>query len=253
MTAIDSPVPAARKPCSAFLIGGLLAVAVAVALAELAISAVFTDDQIRWGAMALAAFCCGLLMLMAVAARHDRLGLASWRIGPWSLVWAAFAFGLATISWIGPEAGPAAEILPGSILRALVMIGVAMAALTVGYCAGPYRLAAARARRVTDGLRHRLTDDIRSPVVQWVLLAAGLVSQFGFAILTGHFGYVGNVAASVTTASGYSQYLAVVGQCVPLAVMAAAMRAYRIRTVGSWLAVAAILAAAVAEGAHRRG
>ena len=63
-------------------------------LASVAISAISVDDQIRWGAVALAAFCAGLLPLMSVAARHDGLGLASWRIGPWSLVWGALAFGL---------------------------------------------------------------------------------------------------------------------------------------------------------------
>jgi hypothetical protein len=242
-------VPAARKARSPFLIGGLLAVAVAAGLAALAVSATFSDDQIRWGAMALAALCCGLLMLMPVASGHDGLGLASWRIGPWSLVWAAFAFGLATISWIGPRAGLPAEIWPGSILRALVMIGVAVALLTAGYCAGPYRLAVARARRFTDGMGGRLTSEIRGPAIPWVLLAVGLISEFGFARLTSHFGYIGDVGASVTTASGYSQYLAVAGQCVPLAVMAAAMRAYASRKLEAWLALAVILGAAVVAGA----
>lgn len=253
MVAIDQRVPAARNACSLFLIGGLLAVAVAVALVALGISATFADDQIRWSAMALAAFCCGLLMLMSVAAGHDRLGLASWRIGPWSLVWGAFAFGLATISWIGPQEGPAAEIWPGSILRGLVMIGVALTSLTAGYCAGPHRLAVARALRVTEGIGRRFTDEIRGPAVPWVLLAVGMASQFGFAMLTGRLGYLGEVSASVTTASGYSQYLAVAGQCVPLALMAAAMRAYRAMTLAAWLAVLVIFATTIAAGAIAGG
>lgn len=253
MVAIDQPMPAARETRSPFLTGGLLAVAVAVALAALAMSATYVNDQIRWGAMALAALCLGLLMLMSVAAGHDRLGLASWRIGPWSLVWAAFAFGLATISWIGPQAGPPAEIWPGSILRALVMTGLAVALLTAGYCAGPYRLAVARARRVTDRMGRQLTGEIRSPAIPWVLLAVGLISQFGFARLTSHFGYVGDVEASVTTASGYSQYLAVAGQCVPLALMAAAIRAYRTQTLGAWLAALIIFATTIAAGAIAGG
>ena len=151
---------------------------------------------------------------MSVAAGHDGLGLTSWRIGPWSLVWGALAFGLATISWLSPqtEAGPSAAILAGSILRALWMIAVALAMLTVGYCAGPYRLAADRARRATERLSRRFTDEIRGPMVPWALLGVGLIAQFGFAALTGHFGYVGNVEASVSTASGYGQYLAVAGR-----------------------------------------
>jgi hypothetical protein len=253
VVAIDQPVPAVRTACSPFLIGGLLAIAVAVTFAALAISAPLVEDQIRWGAMALAAFCCGLLMLMSAAAGHDRLGLADWRIGPWSLVWGTFAFGLATISWIGPQIGPPAEILPGSILRALAMIGVALALLTAGYCACPRRLAIARARRAADGMGRRFTDEIRSPAVPWALLAVGLLSQLGFATLTGRLGYVGEVAASVTTASGYSQYLAVAGQCVPLALMAAAIRAYRTMTLGAWVTTLVILAITIAAGAIAGG
>jgi hypothetical protein len=253
VVAIDQPAPTARKAGSPFLIAGLLAVAVAVALAALAISTISVDEQIRWGAMALAAFCCGLLMLMSVAAGHDRLGLASWRIGPWSLAWAVFAFGLATISWIGALAGSSAEILPSSILRALTMIGVALALLTTGYCAGPYRLAVTHARRLTDGIGRRFTDEIRSPAVPWGLLVVGLVSQLGYAVSSGHYGYVGDVAASVTTASGYGQYLAVAGQCVPLALMAAMIRAYRTMTLGAWLAVVVIFAVTIAAGAIAGG
>jgi hypothetical protein len=188
-----------------------------------------------------------------VAAGHDGLGLASWRIGPWSLVWGTFAFGLATLSWLGPQTGSPAKISPDSILRALWMIGVAFAMLTVGYCAGPYRLAAARARRAADVLNRRFTDEIRGPAVPWILLVGGIVARFGFAVLTGHFGYVGDVAASVTTASGYSQYLAVVGQCVPLAVLAGAIRAYRVRTLGGWFALGILFVMAIADGAVAGG
>jgi len=73
------------------------------------------------------------------------------------------------------------------------------------------------------------------------------------AALTGYFGYVGDVAASVSTASGYQQYLAVVGECVPLAVATAAIRAYRIRTPGAWITLAILFAAAIVAGAIAGG
>jgi hypothetical protein len=257
VVANNQPAPpsamAARVASSQFLPAGLLLLATAGTLVIMALSAASVDDQIRLGAIALAVFCAGLLPLMAVAAGRAGLGLASWRIGPWSLVWGALAFGLATISWLGPQVGPSAEILPDSILHALWMVGVSLAMLTVGYCAGPYRLAVARARRATDELSQRFTGEIRSPAVPWVLLAVGIIAQSGFALLTGRFGYVGNVAASVTTASGYSQYLAVTGECVPLAVVAGAIRAYRTRTLGAWLTVGVLFAAAIAVGAVAGG
>ena len=199
----------------------------------MAMSTALVSDQIFWGALALAVFCVGLLLLMSSMSGCPGLGLAAWRIGPWSLAWGSIAFGLATISWLGPQTGPASEILASSILRALWMIALAMAMLTAGYCVGPYRLATAHARRATGALTRRFSDDIRSPAVPWVLFAVGSVAQAAAAAVTGRLGYVGDVAASVSTASGYEQYLAVAGECVPLAVAAAAARAYQTRAAGA--------------------
>jgi len=257
MTTNDPSVPlpdlGAKVATPRFLVGGLCLVAAAAALVMLAWSTALAGDQIRLGAIALAVYCIGLLMLMSAMAGLDGLGLAGWRIGPWSLVWAALAFGLATISWLGPQTGPAAEILPGSILRALWMIAVAMTMLTVGYCAGPYRFAVVHARRITDALGRRCTDEIRGPAVPWALFGVGIVAQLAYAVLTGHFGDVGNAAAAATSAPGYGQYIALAGECVPLAVAAAAIRAYQTRTSGARVTLAVLFAAAVVAGAVAGG
>jgi hypothetical protein len=250
---MPSTVPTARAVASPSLVAGLFTLACAAPLVAVAVSTLPPSGKIVWGSIALTVFSIGLLLLMSAAVRYDGLGLASWRIGPWSLAWGAIAFGLATISWLSAQAGTAVEVWPDSILHALWMIGVALAMLTVGYCAGPYRIAADRARRASDALSRRFTDEIRSAVVPWVLFGVGIVAQSGSAILTGRLGYVGDVAASVTTASGYSQYLAVAGECVPLAVAAAAIRAYRIRTPGSRLALGILFAAAITVGALAGG
>jgi hypothetical protein len=218
-------------------------------------SAATAGGQIRWGAITLAVFCAGLLPLMSVAAGLNGLGLSSWRIGPWSLVWGALAFGLATISWLSPQTvtGPSGAIMPGTILRALWMLAAAMALLSAGYCAGPYRLAAARACRATQRCTGRVTDQVRGPLVPWVLAAVGLVCQLGYAVLTGHYGYVGNAAAAVSTASGYSQYLVVAGECLPLALAVAAFRAYQTRTPGARLTLLVLFGTAIAAGAVAGG
>jgi hypothetical protein len=257
MVAENKPMPTAvtapRVAAPQRLIGGLLLVAAAAAITMLAMSGAGVDNRIEWGAIALAVFCAGLLLLMAATVNRDGLGLASWRIGPWSLAWAIPALGLATISWIGTVNGPPAEILPGSILRALWLMAVAMAMLTIGYCVGPYRLAAARSRSLAEAFSRRFTDEIRSPAVPWVLLGIGLMSQLGFAALTGRFGYVGDAAVAETTASGYGQYLAVAGECVQVAVAAAAIRAFRVRTPGAWLSLAVVFTAAISAGALAGG
>ena len=101
---------------------------------------------------------------------------------------------LATISWIGPQSGSSAEILPGSILRALWLIAVAMAMFTVGYCAGPRRVARSLARRVSITLTSRFTDEIRSQAVPWVLFGVGIAGSLAKHGVTGHLGYVGEVS-----------------------------------------------------------
>ena len=239
---------------SRLLAGGLFLLGAAAAVAAVAMSATLADNQVVWGAIALALLCTGLLLIAATLAGCDGLGLGTWRIGPWSLVWGALAFGLATIGWLGPQSGTAGMILPGSITRALWMIAVAMVMLVAGYCFGPRRLAVRCARRASRTLvTGRLTEEIRSPAVPWALFGAGAAAQAGYAVLTGRFGFVGDAAGAVSTASGYGQYLIVAGDCVPLAVAAAAIRAYRVRLPGAWLTLAVLFAAAITVGAVAGG
>jgi hypothetical protein len=250
----DAPSAALEGRSPRLAAGGLLLLGAAAALAAVAVSATLAGTQIFWGAIALAMLCTGLLLIMPALAGYDGLGLGAWRIGSWSLAWGALAFGLATIGWPGPRAGLAGMILPGSITRALWMIAAAMVMLATGYCLGPHRLAARCARGAARALvTSRLTEEVRSPAVPWALFGAGAAAQAGFAILTGRFGFVGDAAAAVSTASGYAQYLAVAGDCVPLAVAAATVRAYRVRLPGAWLSLAALFAAAIAIGAVAGG
>jgi hypothetical protein len=219
------------------LIGGLLLVAVAAALAIMAMSAIAIDNKIWWGAVTLATFCAGLLLLTSAMVNQAGLGITTWRIGPWTLATAIATFGLTTVSWIGTGGTPA-EILPSSILRTQWMIAVAMALFALGYCVGPYRLAAIRSRRLTEALSRRFTDEIRGPAVPWLLLGIGLVAQ-----------YVSTVAGVVPTAAGYGQYLVIAAECVPLAVATAAIRAYRIGTPAAWLSLVIVLTATIISGA----
>jgi hypothetical protein len=124
-----------------------------------------------------------------------------------------------------------------------------MTMLAAGYCAGPRRLAG----RATSALSRRLSQDVRGPAVPWALFAAGLAAQAATAALTGQLGYVGDVAASVSSASGYQQALALAGECVPLSVAAAAVRACRAPSRGSAVTLAVLFAAAIGLGALAGG
>ena len=250
---VSLPEPGLGLTIPRFLVAGLATVSAAAVLTVPAVSSASVDEQIRWGSVALGTFCIGLLLLMSAVAGHEGLGLASWRFGSWSLLWAALAFGLATVTWIGPQTGEPAEILPESMLRALWMIAVAMTMLTAGYCSGLHRLATARTLRFAGALGRRFTDEVRSPVRAWALFAVGVVAQVAYAVSSGHFGFIGNVAASETTASSYGQVLAILGECAPLAVLTAAIRARQTRTLSDRLTMAVLFLAAIAIGAVSGG
>jgi hypothetical protein len=198
---VTQPVPQGRPGAHGRLAAGLALIAAAAAVAAAGVTVAGVSDQIMYRAIALALLCAGLLPLTSAVAGYPGLGLAQWRVGPWSLAWGALAFGLATLSWLGQQTAVTAEILPQSILRALWMMAVAMAMLATGYCAGPYRLISRRARRATSALiTRRFTGDIRGPAVPWALFGVGAIAQLGFAALTGRLGFVGDAAGAVSTA-----------------------------------------------------
>ena len=204
---------------------------------------------IEWGSIALTVYCVALLLITAAGAGHDGIGLASWKIGPWSLVWVAVTFGLATLSWIGPQTGAALQITQSSVLKALWMIGAAMTAFTAGYCIGLRQLAERQAERFISWQRQRFSDDIRSPWVPWILFAVGTVTQVVFAATTGRFGYVGDAASITTTATAYGKLLATATLCGPLSVAAAAVRAYRTRGRETRLTLTILFIAEITIGA----
>jgi hypothetical protein len=239
------PQHAAGRGGTGLAVPGLILAAAATALLGVALNVPEPGAQVTLGAWALAAYCSALLCLTASVVGLGGLGLAGWKIGPWSLAWAAVAFGLATLSWTGTE-GDAAQILPSAILRALWAIAVAMTALAAGYCAGPPGPAARAAARVMTTLSSRRTNDIRSAAVPWALFATGTAAQAASAAATGRFGFVGDASSAVTTASGYGQLLGVVAACGPLSIAVAAIRAYGTRASGTRLTLGVLLTAEIA-------
>lgn len=235
------------------LIAGTLLIGSAVGMLAVALAAQQPGTAIVWGSVALGAYCTGLLLISAAVAGHDRLGLASWKIGPWSLAWVAVTFGLVTITWLSPQSGTAAQITLLSVLRALWLMAVAMTAFAAGYCRGPRRLAERQASRLVAALGQRFSDDIRSPFVPWALFVLGSAAQLASTATTGRFGYVGDAASVATTASGYEQLLAIAALCGPLSVAAAAIRAYRTPTRGTRITLAVLFIVEIAIGAASGG
>ena len=76
-----------------------------------------------WGGLAMAAYGYGIICLVAVV-RGPGQGLASWRLGPWMMLWCGTFFGLATVTWSQGRSGARGEIALSSVLRALWLVAV---------------------------------------------------------------------------------------------------------------------------------
>jgi hypothetical protein len=100
---------------------------------------------------------------------------------------------------------------------------------------------------------HRLTQQrtalVAGPLTPWLLYAAGTAARLALAVLTGRFGYTGDVATAFTSATGYEEPLSLGALCCPFAVAVAALRAFRQQARGARLALAVLFAAEVAASA----
>jgi hypothetical protein len=201
-----------------------------------------------WGGLAFACYAWSLLLLVTIRDRI-RAALAAWRTGPWMLVWYALAFGLATVTWAQPQTGAASEVDVTNVLRALWLLAVGMTAWAAGYMLGPGQPVRRAAATAVAALGRGFTGEVRSPLTPWFLYAIGVAGRVVSALTTHRLGYVGDVASSVTTASGYGQLLALLGFCAPLAVAAAALQVFRERIPGAPVTLVVLLAAELAFSA----
>ncbi len=88
-----------------------------------------------WGALVLAAFSVGLLCL--AGADHDTgQGFVSRKMGLWILLWYGIVFGIATLSWRGPQTGLAAHVAVPSVLKVLWLVGAEITAFLCGWYIG---------------------------------------------------------------------------------------------------------------------
>jgi hypothetical protein len=193
-----------------------------------AINAAVTADAVFWGGLALGAYIYGLLCAL-LAIRGPGYGPASWRIGPWMMIWAGTMYGLGTLALDQAQNTAAAEIVLTEVIRALWLVAAGTTMWFAGYLVGPGRLVAGASARGVEGLRRRFSADIRSPLAPWLLYGIGTAARLLSALTSARFGYVGNAASAVSSASSYGQVLALLGLCGEIGVAAAALQVFRER------------------------
>jgi hypothetical protein len=206
---------------------GLVLVAIALVLYERMLA---TSDQptlgVIWGALAFTCYAAGLTLV--VGERYGAgLGLAAWKIGPWTILWYGVVFGVTTVTWSRPQNGVPAEIILSSVLRALWLVAGGVTAWAVGYLAGPGRLIRGVATRALFSLRRHVTDEVRSGSAPYFLYAIGVVARLASTATTGRFGYVGDASSAFSSAGSFGGVLGALSLCAPLAVSAAAFQVFR--------------------------
>lgn len=210
-------------------IWGLRAVIMAMVTAMFVVLSLSSVLDVRtavvWAGLALAAFAMVMQCLLA-AQSETGLGLARWRFGPWTLLWVAFAFGLATMSWYWPAEGSATRISVSYVLSAVWLIMAATSTWTVGYLVGPPAFVRRPARRALTSISHRRLPTIRSLFTPWLLFGIGMLARILTALTTGSFGYVGDAGSGILALSGYKQLLVLLGLFSPLAVAAVAIQVF---------------------------
>lgn len=210
------------------LLAGIFLLATSAVLLVLTInSSDLPTSAIKWGGSALAVYICGLLALVS-AIRGPGHGLASWRIGPWLLIWVAAMFGLATSTGLGNfQISPSSQVVLSNVLGALWLVAVAMSAWVLGYLIGPGKVATKAVARWTGRLECRFTGDVRSSWAPWLLYGIGGVARATLLLTTARLGYLGNFAPAVTSASWYSHELQSLQSFAPIGVATAVFQLLR--------------------------
>ncbi len=247
---VGAGIRAPVRPQQAITVAILLAAAPLLGGKALEESAVPTHAVI-WASLALASYAVGLLCL--VGARTGGLGLATWKFGPWILLWYGVTFGLATVTWSAPQTSTAAQIAVSSVLRALWLVAIGLTFWAVGYHVGPGRSARRLAARGSAALDDHLTHAVRSRFTPWILYGIGTAGRVATTATTGRFGYVGDVSSAVSTATGYGQILSALSLLAPLGLCTAALQVYRDRLPGARITLAILFLTELAVGAAAGG
>jgi hypothetical protein len=249
-TAAD-PRPGTQAAPSSVIAAFGLAAAAAVLLYETLAASDQPARAVLWGGLALATYAAVLLFLTGT--RQGRaLGLGAWRLGPWMLLSYGVTFGLATMTLSSPQTAARntfAQITLPSVLRALLLVAFGMTVWAVGYQVGPGKPARERVARAAGALSRRFTPEVRSLAAPWVLYLGGTAARLASAATTGRFGYVGDAAPAVSTATWYGQLLSLLGLCAPLAVAVAGLQTFRERLPGARPALVVFCLAELVVGA----
>jgi hypothetical protein len=188
-------------------------------------------------------------LLLITGLPGNEQGISRWRLGPWYLLWSGLAFGLASLTWLGPQTGSATRVALPSVVEGLGVLGLGIAAWTAGYVLGPPRALRDAARSGLSTVLRGTGTTVRGGLLPWVFYSVGSGARLTGALLTGGFGYVGDPSRLVTSAHAYSQLLSLLSTFALFGIAAAAYRAFSPAIRGGHATLWTLVAAELAVGA----
>src|SRR5262245_20691173 len=134
------------------------------------------EAEIVLAGSALIVLCLASLQLVT-GLPHNTFGISRWRVGPWFLLWTTLAYGIASLTWLGPQSPVVYRISLIGVHQALVIVFLAVAMWTIGYLAGP----PGPIRVVAGNCLHWLTrgsvPELRGASAPWLLYGVGTAAR----------------------------------------------------------------------------
>ncbi|WP_168801787.1 hypothetical protein [Glycomyces buryatensis] len=249
MTLLDASAPTPTRSHKARLLG---VVALAVAAGAMLLPSGFfplgVRDELVVRALSVTLLAFAALLLITGLPGNEQ-GISRWRLGPWYLLWSGLAFGLASLTWLGPQTGSATRIALPSVVEGLGVLGLGIVAWTAGYVLGPPRGLRDAARSGLSTVLRGTGTTVRGGLLPWAFYAVGSAARLTGALLTNRFGYVGDPSELVTSANAYSQLLSLLSTFALFGIAAAAYRVFNPAIRSGNITLWTLVAAEVAVGA----
>ena len=238
-------VVASRSVPVALLLGGIAGIPFIVD----GYASTDTTTQIVTGSIAVLLLAVAALILVN-ALPDSAPGLARWRLGPWYLLWAGLSYGVASLTWLGPQTGSAAtRISLSNIPVALSLVAAALVAWTAGYLAGPPQAIRTMASGGLAFVLRGTSSQVPGPGIPWFLYGIGTVARLASLLLRGGFGYVGDPSSAVSEAKPYAQTLSMFSMLAVYGIAVAAYRAFATKGPSGWATLATLLGIEMIVGA----
>jgi hypothetical protein len=220
-----------------FVVAGLAALC-ASAASEL-------SATIAWSCAGLVLYLLGLVSLVTIKTKS--WGLLELKLGSWFIFYAAFAYGIGTLTIIPPQKASFAVADKTSVPLALALLAVGFTVFALGYVLGRARILQAPFRWGWGISTRSMSARVVGTSALYLLFAFGLAADFLTILLLGSYGYLGN-STTPDLGAWYSQPLIIVSAMKGVALFGLAYNVFVQQNARFLTALLPVLAVSLALG-----